>query len=224
MQKRDQKKHAFWNWMRLGMLGGGLLLAISSGCACSDRRQPEVKKTGAHPPVREEIAFLEEAERAKHRVEQAVARIYPFDEALPIRGQVVFKRVRSGIQIIADVEGLPPGEHGFHIHEFGDCHAGKAVGNHFNPTHQRHGAPDDPERHVGDLGNLIADESRHAHYERLDRVISFEGPTSILGRSIVIHAEPDDFVTQPAGNAGEKIACGVIEAIFSEKTVNSGKP
>jgi Cu-Zn family superoxide dismutase len=115
---------------------------------------------------------------------------------------------------VADVDGLSPGKHGFHVHEFGDCSGdGSATGSHFNPTNSKHGGPDSRERHVGDLGNLVADETGYAHYERVDKIISLEGENSILGRSIVIHADPDDYTTQPTGASGTKIACGVIEPI-----------
>jgi Cu-Zn family superoxide dismutase len=122
----------------------------------------------------------------------------------------------DGIQIVADLDGLSPGSHGFHIHEKGDCSGDDAslAGGHFNPTNAKHGGPDSAERHVGDLGNVIADKNGHAHYERLDKIISLKGPNSIIGRSVVIHSKEDDYKTQPAGNSGERIACGVIK-IFS---------
>ncbi len=68
------------------------------------------------------------------------------------------------------------------------------------------------ERHAGDLGNVVADDKGHVHYERIDPVISLKGPDTIIGRSIIVHALPDDYKTQPTGNAGGRLACGVIEA------------
>lgn len=146
-------------------------------------------------------------------MKRAVAIIKPI-KGNQVQGKVTFKKVADGIRIVAEIDGLTPGKHGFHIHEFGDCGGedGAAAGAHFNPTNQKHGGPDSEERHVGDLGNLVADEKGHAHYERVDKVISFEGNNSIIGRSVIIHADADDYKSQPAGASGAKIACGVIEA------------
>lgn len=131
-----------------------------------------------------------------------------------VKGVVTFTVVPEGVLVIADIEGLKPGEHGFHVHEHGDCSApdGSSAGDHFNPTHQKHGGPDSSERHAGDLGNIVADSNGKAHYERVDKLIKLSGQDSIVGKSIVIHADPDDFKTQPSGKSGARIACGVIEA------------
>jgi len=141
----------------------------------------------------------------------AVALLHP-TEGNSVRGTVTFTEVADGIRIVADVEGLDPGKHGFHIHEFGDCSAPDAAsaGGHFNPDGMPHGAPDDMERHVGDLGNLVADEKGKAHYERNDSFISFGGDHSIIGLAVVIHSGEDDFTSQPSGAAGPRVACGVI--------------
>lgn len=142
---------------------------------------------------------------------RAVAVLHP-TEGSDARGTVTFIRTQNGIRISADVEGLSPGQHGFHIHEFGDCTApdGTSAGGHFNPEGNPHGAPSDTERHVGDLGNLSADESGMGHYERTDSHITFEGPHSIIGRGVIVHANEDDLTTQPTGNAGPRMACGVV--------------
>lgn len=129
-------------------------------------------------------------------------------------GRVTFVAVKGGVLVLADIHGLTPGKHGFHIHEHGDCSApdGSSAGGHFNPHNKKHGSPDSTERHAGDLGNLIADDKGNAAYERLDTVIELSGPNSIVGRSIIIHEKEDDFTTQPTGNAGNKVACGVIHS------------
>ena len=146
-------------------------------------------------------------------VTEAVATLEP-TEGNDVSGTVTFTKVAGGIRIVADVDGLTPGKHGFHVHENGDCSApdGSSAGGHFNPTNMPHGAPDDAQRHVGDLGNLVADENGHAHYDRIDTVIALEGEKSILDRGLIVHAGEDDFVTQPTGNAGARVACGVIRA------------
>lgn len=141
----------------------------------------------------------------------AVCILYP-TEGNQTSGIVKFTQTTEGIKIVADVTGLIPGKHGFHIHEFGDCSSldGKSAGGHFNPDNKKHGAPDDVERHVGDLGNLVANKNGEAHYERIDSHISFTGLNSIIGRAIIVHAGEDDLTSQPTGNAGARVACGVI--------------
>lgn len=128
-------------------------------------------------------------------------------------GSVTFFAVENGVRIIADVEGLTPGKHGFHIHEWGDCsaHDGSSTGGYYNPVGARHGGPDHINRMLGDLGNIVADESGKAHYERIDNLISLRGPHSIVGRSVVVNDAPDDYTTQPSGNTGKILACGVID-------------
>jgi Cu-Zn family superoxide dismutase len=125
---------------------------------------------------------------------------------------VTFSQIDIGVRVIADVTGLEPGQHGFHIHEFGDCSAADATsaGGHFNPEGIEHGAPTDEYRHVGDLGNLEADEDGTAHYEFVDDRIAFAGSNSIIGRGVIVHARADDLGTQPTGDAGGRVACGVV--------------
>lgn len=129
-----------------------------------------------------------------------------------ISGTVTFTKEGNTIKVIADVTGLKPGKHGFHIHEYGDCSSDDAMttGGHFNPENLKHGAPTDSIHHAGDLGNLEADADGRAHLEMTDSLISFTGPHSIIGRAVIIHGGFDDFTSQPAGNAGPRVACGVI--------------
>lgn len=138
----------------------------------------------------------------------------------PIKGKIVsgivwFTETKDGVEISADFYGLTPGKHGFHVHEFGDCssHDGSSAGAHYNPTKKKHGGPDNSERHIGDFGNIEANENGHAHYKRVDRVIQLSGEHSIIGKSIIIHQDEDDLASQPAGNAGARIGCGMIELI-----------
>lgn len=129
-----------------------------------------------------------------------------------VSGVATFTQVQDVIKIVADVVGLTPGKHGFHIHELGDCSGPDAMsaGAHFNPSQMPHGAPDAQQHHAGDFGNVIAEANGKAHYEFVDNSISFEGQNSILGRSMVVHEKQDDLHSQPAGNAGVRLACGVI--------------
>ncbi len=145
-------------------------------------------------------------------ITKAVATINPLVDS-KVHGTVTFTTKGNGIEVVADIDGLTPGKHGFHVHEHGDCSGdGTAAGSHFNPTNSKHGAPWSKERHVGDLGNVVADKNGHAHYVWHDHQIAFSGPNSIIGRSIIVHSDADDYVSQPAGNSGKRIGCGIIEA------------
>jgi Cu-Zn family superoxide dismutase len=128
-----------------------------------------------------------------------------------VTGTVTFTKTGDAVQVVADVTGLTPGKHAFHIHEFGDCSAADAstAGTHFNPMNKPHGAPDAAEHHVGDMGNLEADGTGKAHLELKSNLLKFSGENSILGRGVIIHDKVDDW-SQPVGNAGGRVACGVI--------------
>jgi Cu-Zn family superoxide dismutase len=129
-----------------------------------------------------------------------------------VSGVIVYTKTSNGIKVVANVKGLSKGKHGFHIHECGDCSSsdGMLAGSHFNPQKSTHGSPMDMNRHTGDMGNIEADDSGIAHLEYIDNAISFEGESSVIGRSVIIHAKEDDLKTQPTGNAGARVACGVI--------------
>jgi superoxide dismutase, Cu-Zn family len=148
------------------------------------------------------------------KVTMAVAVVYGLGEnENKVKGKVTFTQKEDGVEVVAELTGLSPGEHGFHVHEFGDCSMadGKCAGGHFNPTKQPHAGPDDAKRHVGDLGNIKANEDGKATYKRVDKMIALNGANSVIGRSVIVHAKPDDFKTQdPPGNAGARIGCGTI--------------
>jgi superoxide dismutase, Cu-Zn family len=130
-----------------------------------------------------------------------------------VSGTVTFTPVADGVQVHAEITGLTPGNHGFHVHEFGDCSAsdGSSAGAHFNPTNQPHAGPDTAARHQGDMGNVEADASGNAKLNYVDHQISLSNDAkSAIGRSVVVHAKPDDLKTQPSGDSGARIACGVI--------------
>jgi Cu-Zn family superoxide dismutase len=146
-------------------------------------------------------------------VTRAVAVLSPTKDS-KVSGEVTFTKAEGGVKVSAHITGLAAGSHGFHIHEFGDCSAPDAAsaGGHFNPAGHKHGAPKDAERHEGDLGNVEANASGSATLEAVDATLSLEGADSILGRGVIVHANADDFKTQPTGNAGGRVACGVIGA------------
>jgi Cu-Zn family superoxide dismutase len=141
----------------------------------------------------------------------AVAVIHGFGES-HVRGIVHFNVMDDGVQITGQITGLTPGKHGFHIHEFGDCSSAdpKCHGGHFNPEKKKHGGPNSEERHVGDLGNITADETGKAVIDMKDKLIALSGSHSIIGRAVIIHGGVDDEKSDPAGNAGPRIAGGVV--------------
>jgi len=142
---------------------------------------------------------------------RAIVVLHPMAKS-EAKGIITFVQKDGSVEISGEVTGLTPGAHGFHVHEFGDCSEpdGLCAGGHFNPTNMPHGGPADAKRHVGDLGNIMADASGKAVINMKDSVITLTGANSIIGRSIIVHAGADDLKSQPTGNAGARAACGVI--------------
>ena len=126
-----------------------------------------------------------------------------------VSGTVTFTKSGDGVKVVAEVSGLKPGKHGFHVHEFGDCSASDAAsaGGHFNPTNDPHAGHDADKRHMGDLGNLEADSSGKARLELTDKKMKL---SAVLGKAVIVHEKADDLKTQPTGEAGGRVACGVI--------------
>jgi Cu-Zn family superoxide dismutase len=129
-----------------------------------------------------------------------------------VHGVVTFEAVEHGVRVVADITGLAPGKHGFHIHEFGDCSSddGTSAGGHFNPEGMPHSMPSSDKRHAGDMGNVEAGSDGNAHLEYVDAVMKLSGEHSIVGHAVIVHEKEDDMKTQPTGNAGARVACGVI--------------
>jgi superoxide dismutase, Cu-Zn family len=131
-------------------------------------------------------------------------------------GMVNLSENASGVQLRLSVSSLSPGEHGFHIHDTAQCILPdfESAGGHFNPTGAQHGFKNPKGPHVGDMYSLLGSEEI-VHVDRLiEGVTLSDGPLSLLspaGKAIVIHAEPDDYATDPSGNSGARIACGIIE-------------
>jgi Cu-Zn family superoxide dismutase len=145
-------------------------------------------------------------------VTKATAKLEPKSNS-KVTGTVTFTKSGDDVEVVGEIQNLTPGKHGFHIHDKGDCSAPDAAsaGGHFNPTHQHHGGPSTAERHTGDLGNIEADKSGNAHIQWKGKM-SLSGADSIIGKSVVVHEKEDDLKTDPSGNSGARIACGVIEA------------
>lgn len=154
---------------------------------------------------------LDKVDSSASSSNKAVVRLHS-TEGNSVSGVVWFNKVVGGVKVAGIIEGLPPGVHGFHIHQFGDCSStdGKSAGGHFNPDGIDHGAPTDDMRHVGDLGNIRANFDSIAEFEFVDTAITLAGGNSILSRALIIHAGEDDLNSQPTGAAGSRLACGVI--------------
>ena len=131
-----------------------------------------------------------------------------------VSGIVSFRQDSDAVVVRAQVAGLTPGAHGFHIHEKGDCSAPDATsaGGHFNPSGKPHGSPDHADHHVGDMPQLMADASGNARLTARLAGLALDGGNGIIGRGVIVHAAPDDFKTQPTGNSGARVACGVVVA------------
>lgn len=130
-------------------------------------------------------------------------------------GEATFEQLGDKVRVVVFVQGLKPDQqHAMHIHEVGDCGAdGMNAKGHFNPFGKPHANSASAERHAGDLPSLKANNKGRANVDvELDVITLAPGAGNIVGRSLIVHAGPDDYKTQPTGNAGARIACGVIRA------------
>ena len=186
--------------LALSLLSAGAMLA--SGCASTPDGSPA---TGHDEHAAANCPWT--------AVTQAVAVVQP-TKGNTCHGTVHFTDVEGGVRVVAEFSGLQPSaSHAFHIHEFGDVSSGdgKSAGGHYNPEGHPHAGPDAAARHAGDLGNVETDATGHARYDRVITGVAVAGMHNpIVGRSVVVHAKKDDLSSQPAGNAGDRIAWGVI--------------
>jgi Cu-Zn family superoxide dismutase len=142
----------------------------------------------------------------------AIAKLEP-TKGNTANGIVTFTQKGDKVVVNAKVAGLAPGNHGFHIHEKGDCSSGDGMsaGGHFNPSGKPHAAPTTMNRHTGDMPMLVADASGNATLVvELDLMTIGTGANDIVGRGLIVHKDADDYVTQPTGNSGARVACAVI--------------
>lgn len=129
-----------------------------------------------------------------------------------VTGTAQFQELADGtVDVTADLKNVPPGVHGFHIHDKGDCgDNGNAAGGHFNPMNMPHASPEAQSHHSGDFGNVTAGANGEIHVKFNTRSITVhQGMASVVGHAVILHGNPDDLATQPSGNAGPRIACGV---------------
>ncbi len=182
--------------MRTQMVVGGcvFLLVAAVGCgAKEDSAATEVQTS----PVRRATAYINPRSGSD------------------LGGSAIFINDGSRIELQVTLEQAPPGEHAVHIHETGDCSAEDAssAGGHWNPSSEDHGQWDTPPFHLGDIGNIVVDEEGKGSLSLVtDRwSMGGGGVNDILGHAVVVHADPDDFSSQPSGAAGARIGCGVIK-------------
>jgi Cu-Zn family superoxide dismutase len=193
--------------MKLGLgVVATLLLA-----ACS-REQPE----GAPRQPDETTAAPAEKTTAAETAAEAVAQVAP-TQGNTVTGSLALARSSEGVHITGVIQGLKPdAEFGFHIHEKGDCSApdGSSAGAHFNPTQAQHGNPTSGAHHAGDMANIRSNAEGVAHVDTSAAGTTLHGDpnTDVMGKAIVVHESPDDYTTQPSGNSGKRVACGVISA------------
>jgi superoxide dismutase, Cu-Zn family len=159
------------------------------------------------------VAILSSCASTPPEPPRATAQLQPTKGSKTI-GEATFEQQGDKVHVLVNVQGLKPGQqHGFHIHEVGDCSSGDGMSTkgHFNPMGKAHAHPG--MGHAGDLPALQADKKGHSQLDvMVDGITVAPGPTSIVGRGLIVHADPDDYMTQPTGNAGARIACGVIKA------------
>lgn len=175
----------------IGILLGALLVF---GCAQQEKKETK-KKVDMGPEVTEAVATIHAAEGEE------------------ITGSVTFTKTSDGTEVQAELENLSTGKHGFHIHQYGNCSDRESFGSaggHYNPTDQPHGAPTADQRHVGDMGNIPVGSDGLGELTYTDNIIKLNGKHSIVGRAVVLHAGEDDFESQPSGDAGSRVGCGVI--------------
>jgi Cu-Zn family superoxide dismutase len=187
-----------------------LVLMLGAGCKKDEKKAPaQDPATGPTAPVQTDdpkTPPVPDVLRMKAEMEPR--------SGSSVQGTVWFTQGKHGVTIEAKLEGLTPGLHGFHIHETGDCSAvdGTSAGGHFMVDEQQHGKPDGAMHHAGDLGNIAAMADGKAEKSFGSESISLEpGPTFIGDRAVIVHADQDDMKTQPTGNAGGRVACGVIK-------------
>lgn len=191
----------------------GLAIAATVLLAACSKEQP----AGAPREPEPTTAAPAEKTAATEPAAEGAAQIAP-TQGNTVTGSVALSTSPEGVHITGAIQGLKPNaEFGFHVHEKGDCSApdGSSAGGHFNPTSAEHGNPTNGNRHhAGDMLNIKSNGEGVAQVDTTAAGTTLHGnpPTDIMGKSIVVHEGPDDYTTQPSGNSGKRVACGVIGA------------
>lgn len=160
------------------------------------------------------LACGDDKEDGEHSHPSATATLAPKSDNTTLAGTVTFSGEPGMISVKVELTGAPPGDHGLHIHETGDCSAADAMsaGGHWNPSMQMHGAPG-ATAHLGDIGNITVAADGTASHTATNPLWEIGTGTAndVVGKAVIVHAMPDDLATQPTGNAGGRIGCGVIQ-------------
>lgn len=188
------------------------LTALAIACAaaaCSQPAEPPPPPAPVQPPPP-----APPAPPAPPPAASASAELAP-TEGNAAAGTLTLTAEADGVRITGSLAGVDPGgTHGFHVHETGDCSAPDAssAGPHFNPGNHPHGHPGQGEHHAGDMPNLVADDAGALAVDVVVPGVTLGdgAETDVLGRALVLHAKADDYATQPSGDSGARIACGVI--------------
>ena len=198
--------------MRIAILMGSVLIAAGVTMGCSPKDATPAAQDSPSSTASNQAATTPppaDPTSGSHRVD-----LMP-GQGGDVAGALDLVSNDGAVSMTGRVTGLKPGsKHGFHLHEKGDCSSPdfKSAGDHFNPTSQPHGDPATPPHHLGDIPNLEADDMGKAPVNaRIEGVtLGDHGPNDIVGRAVVVHADADDYKTQPSGNSGDRMACGVI--------------
>jgi Cu-Zn family superoxide dismutase len=184
------------------------LAMIGAFAACGGSHEPD--------PAVEPMAVEPIEEPAPEPAAASASTELQGREGSGISGRITFTASTDGVTYTAEVSGLSgAGSHGFHIHETGDCSAADftSAGGHFNPTGAIHGGPNDSEHHAGDLGNIESGADGAGTLSGSSAMLSVDdGANSVVGRAVILHEGQDDLTSQPTGDAGGRLACGVIQA------------
>jgi Cu-Zn family superoxide dismutase len=190
------------------------VMSLFALAGCTKDRATDSGGNGADQSTMQTAAPAPEPETISVPRATAVLQGAPTDT--DFKGTVTFIQEGNGVRIVADLAGVDTdGKHGFHVHQTGECVHGEgdkhftSAGGHFNPGNANHACPPEEPRHAGDLGNIEVTRGV-GHLEETSTLLSLSGPNSVVGKAIILHAKADDCKTQPTGDAGDRLACGVV--------------
>ena len=204
-------KHAKYGWTFVA--AGLLVLAACHG--------PKMEKATTSDHAMDQKMDHSTAAKPAGGAMSAMAKLQGDPGNTAFSGSITFSPAPDGgVHVVADVKGVPPGKHGLHLHANGECvhgdEAGKhfsSAGGHFNQANAPHACPPTDPRHAGDFGNIEVDANGNGHLDLVSKDISVAaGANSVVGKAVILHAGADDCTTQPTGNSGDRLACGVISS------------
>lgn len=200
--------------VRKQLVSAVAVMSLLALAGCKKDQNNEVGENGSGQPINT-TAPAPEPEQAPAS-ETATATLVGGPGDTDFKGTVTFTPEGDGVRVVAHLEGVDQaGQHGFHVHETGECTHGEgskhftSAGGHFNPTGAEHACPPTEPRHAGDLGNIEVTNG-NGHAEITTTLLSLSGANSVVGKAIILHAKADDCKTQPTGDAGDRLACGVV--------------